>query len=375
MNLPTVKIAYILDQKCSDEVTYVPHEEQNKMLKRYKDIVGRKPHPDVACTPEQLTALAHVVATHRPPFADFGVWGPHGVRIQKKNSMKGLLMTRDGSFIEAELFGPPSYGQWEECFDVLATGLLMLDIVSRNKIADYKDHIRELAAAYGPKVWHLLYQTDVRCRQEYMHELHQDASMAHVEAVEQAAHSSFQPKRPWDTVFSMAISEGSSKWWTREFERPAQLVLTHIASLDSMLGGDVGLSSSRLLGTAPPHVAQRRPEPPPRAQPGQQRGQQKVKAVKQRSQMHASPDGSLGTNMKGKPLCGGFQNGHCQQVLPNSFVCAATGKMHQCSRCLSGDHGSNFPQACTKDQKAVKTLMKNSHHQNGKGKGKGKGKW
>ena len=195
VNLPTVKIASVLDQKLSDEVTYVPHHERTRMLRRYIQIVGRKPHPDVACTPEQITALAHVTATHRPPFADFGVWGPHGIRLLKKNSMKGLLMMRDGSFFEAELYGPPSYSQWEECYDVLATGLLMLDIVSRNKLADYKSHIRELAAAYGPKVWHLLYQTDVRCRQEFMHELHEDALLAHAEAIERNTFSSFQPGR------------------------------------------------------------------------------------------------------------------------------------------------------------------------------------
>ena len=375
LNLPTVKISNILDQKCSDEVTFIPHAEQTAMLKRYKDIVGRKPHPDVACTPEQLTALSHVVATHRPPYADFGVWGPHGIRLMKKTSMKGLLMMRDGSFFEAELFGPPSYCQWEQCFDVLATGLLMLDIVSRNKLADYKEHIRELSAAYGPTVWHLLYQTDVRCRQELMHELHQDALMAHNEALENGTHSGFQPLRPWDSVFSMAISDTTSKWWTREFERPAQLVLTHIASLSSMLGGDVEMSSSRLLGTANASVTARRPDPPPRVQqqqqqqPKKQHTKQQGGGKKQKLPMQTAPDGSLTTNMKGAPLCSGFQSGQCTSTRPNSIACAHTGAMHQCSRCMSSEHGSKHPQQCNREQKRV------HNGKGGKGKGKGKAKW
>ena len=203
--------------------------------------------------------------------------------------------------------------------------------------------------------------------------------MAHADAIEHTAHSGFQPGRPWDTVFAMAIAESSSKWWTREFERPAQLVLTHIASLDSMLGGDVEMSSSRLLGTANPSVAQRRPDPPPRMQqPSMKVLAQHAKTwpdargngntgKKSRQPMHALPDGSLGTNMKGTPLCTGFQSGQCTSTRFGSLTCMHTESMHQCSKCLSPDHGSKFPHPCNRDQKKDRK---------GKGgKGKGKGKW
>ena len=90
--------------------------------------------------------------------------------------------------------------------------------------------------------------------------------------------------------------------------------------------------------------------------------------------MHAMPDGSLGTNMKGNALCSGFQSGQCMQTRPNSLICSLTETMHQCSRCLSGDHGSKFPQQCTRDQKVSKPLRQQYNSQ-GKGKGKGKGKW
>ena len=367
-----MKIASVLDQKLSDEVTYVPHHERTRMLRRYIQIVGRKPHPDVACTPEQITALSHVTAAHRPPFADFGVWGPHGIRLARKNSMKGLLMLRDGSFFETELYGPPSFSQWEECYDVLSTGLLMLDIVSRNKLADYKSHIKELASAYGPKVWHLLYQTDVRCRQELMHELHEDALLAHAEALERGTFSSFQPGRPWDSVWEAAISIDCGRWWTREFERPAQLILTHIASLDSMLGGDVEMSSTRLIGTATPSVAQQRATPPPKqpTKKQQQKQQQQQQPTKKPHQpMSSMPDGSLATNMKGAPLCSGFQSGACTTT-SHGITCSHTGAMHQCSRCLSSDHGSKHPQQCNRSQKATKPMKQGKG-----GKGKGKGKW
>ena len=91
--------------------------------------------------------------------------------------------------------------------------------------------------------------------------------------------------------------------------------------------------------------------------------------------MHSMPDGSLGTNMRGNALCSGFQSGQCTHTQPNSLVCAVTGQMHQCSRCLSGEHGSKFPQPCTRDQKAPKAFQRGKEGYQSKGKGKGKGKW
>ena len=264
-------------------------------------------------------------------------------------------MARDGSFVEGEFYGPPSYGQWEECYDVLATALLMLGIVGRNKIADYKQHIRELAAAYGPKVWHLLYQTDVRCRQELMHELHHDALSDHNEAAITGEHSRFTPNKPWDFVWSMVLDDKHSKWWTREFERPAQLVLTHIASLDSMLGGDVGISSTRMAGTMDPSRAAQRAPPPPRAAPhgpAKPTGARQTHAKPTKGHQRLNPDGTMATNRSGAPLCGGFQAGTCSSV-GKSNSCPHTDSVHQCSVCLSGEHGARHPSQCTKPQKTA----------------------
>ena len=334
--------------------------------------MGRKPTPDVACTPEQVTALSHVVATHRPPFADFAVWGPHGVRLMKKHTMRGLVMARDVSYFEGELYGPPSFGQWEECYDVLTTGLIMLNVVSRNKLVDYKMHIKELAAAYGPKVWHLLYQTDVRCRQELMHEIHQDLLWDHNEAVAAGMPSRFDPARPWDAVWSTVLDDRHGKWWTREFERPAQLILTHIASLESMLGGDVSISSSRLMGTHNPSEAMRQPAPPPRVkqqqkqqhQPRGEGGPKGQKSQQPPAAPRANQDGTLATNMKGRPLCGGFQSGNCNGHAQGIACPHVQGAVHQCAVCLSPDHGARSPAPCTQPQKTLSGR---------KGGGKGKG--
>ena len=92
-------------------------------------------------------------------------------------------------------------------------------------------------------------------------------------------------------------------------------------------------------------------------------------AKKPHQPMSSMPDGSLATNMKGAPLCSGFQAGACTTT-SHGITCAHTGAMHQCSRCLSSDHGSKHPQQCNRSQKATKPMKQGKG-----GKGKGKGKW
>ena len=41
INLPTIRVKDILDQKCGDEVTYIPHTEQVELMARYRKEMGR----------------------------------------------------------------------------------------------------------------------------------------------------------------------------------------------------------------------------------------------------------------------------------------------------------------------------------------------
>ena len=249
-NVPTIKVAAVLDQRISEEITFLPNSELQKMRARYVDAFDEAPQANVACSNDQLAALNHVLLTGREPYADLAVWAPHGTRILKKSSLSGLNLMRDGTFQQVELFGPPNVEQWCANYDVLSTGCIMLGAVRRPNLAAYKRWICKLSACYGPSVWHLLYQTDVRCRQELMQAVFQELLAAHSAAVMAKTHTDFDPTRPWDAVWKRVLE--MKDWWTDEFERPAGLIVTHVKGLNYGLGGDVQIAGQRTTPFQPP---------------------------------------------------------------------------------------------------------------------------
>ena len=240
----------VLDQRISEEITFLPNSELQKMRARYVDAFDEAPQANVACSNDQLAALNHVLLTGREPYADLAVWAPHGTRILKKSSLSGLNLMRDGTFQQVELFGPPNVEQWCANYDVLSTGCIMLGAVRRPNLAAYKRWICKLSACYGPSVWHLLYQTDVRCRQELMQAVFQELLAAHSAAVMAKTHTDFDPTRPWDAVWKRVLE--MKDWWTDEFERPAGLIVTHVKGLNYGLGGDVQIAGQRTTPFQPP---------------------------------------------------------------------------------------------------------------------------
>ena len=96
-----------------------------------------------------------------------------------------------------------------------------------------------MSREFGPSVWPLLYQTDVRCRSERMPLLCTQLVTAHEADLLASKPSSFDTSRPWDSVFDHAISSQKSiAWWNKEFERPALLIITRSANMSSMIEGD-----------------------------------------------------------------------------------------------------------------------------------------
>ena len=241
-NVPTIKVSAVLDQRISEEITYLPNSELQKMRARYIDAYDEPPQANVACSNDQLAALKHVIDTGREPYADLAVWGPHGLRLLKKSSMSGLNIMRDGTFQQVEMFGPPDVEQWCANYDVLSTGCIMLGAVRRPNLASYRRWICKLAACYGPIVWHLLYQTDVRCRQELMQRVFQELLAAHTAAIMARTHTDFDPASPWDAVWKRVLE--MKDWWTDEFERPAGMIKNKVLELGSVLGGDVQISTN-----------------------------------------------------------------------------------------------------------------------------------
>ena len=368
VNTPTIKMNRILDQTSPAEITFLPHPEYQKMYDSYVRIMQVPPSEDEACTMEQLSALKHVMLQNRAPFADFSLFGPHGTRTFKKVMLCGLTMDSAGAFQHVELFGPPTLEAWLASYDVLATALLMLEAVSRPALAVYRKKIATYHAQYGgPKIWHLLYQADVRCRQEHMEALNFRLAAAHTAAVSQfpPLPSTYDVAKPWDSVWSETVGRDDTDWWKKEFETPAILIVTRIQNLSDSIGGDAPIQQGRanLASVHAQAVAQAfqgsgaqgsRNSPPAPTRPT------KIKKTKKAQQSSGS---GMATNRSGKRLCDAFQNGRCSETLPNGVCANNPSEVHQCSRCLQPSHGAFSPKHCQNPMLSAKTSKK------GKGKG------
>ena len=145
MNTPTIQLASSLDQALSGEITYLPDEEYRSYHANYFAAMDELPAPDVAITREQLAGLKHVVGQHSAPYADFAIFGPHGIRFAKRSKLSGKIIDADGVLQGVETYSPSTVTMWCGSYDVLTTGLLMLRVVSRPKLAKYRKHILRLA--------------------------------------------------------------------------------------------------------------------------------------------------------------------------------------------------------------------------------------
>jgi len=337
LNVSTIKVSQVMDQRFGEEITYLPNAEIQKMRARFVDAYDEPPRAEIACNKEQLACLKHALDSGREPYADLAVWGPHATRLLKKASMTGLNIMRDGTFMTVELFGPPNVELWSNGYDVLATGCLMLGAVKRPRLEAYKRWIRKLASLFGPIVWHLLYQTDVRCRSELMQSVFQDLLAIHNAAVMSNTYTDFDVANPWDAVWAKVLT--MKDWWNDEFERPAGLIVAKIMSLGAALDGDVQIAHQ-----APAQLQHQLNMPPKNGKGrGQPKGQPNNK--RQRNQPTKLP-----------PLPALHNNGSPANA-------AAASQLH-CVICKATDH-----------EKTQCRLFDPNHQQNkGKKGAKGKGK-
>ena len=345
LNLATVNMSEVVDQRLSETITYLDDKEWLSARLKYRIAMLRDPPEGCDFTKEQLSALAYVLRTFRGPYVDFAVFGAHFARRAKRQLMTGMLFNAGGLLHKVELYGPPCLEDWLESWQVLGALLIALDAVSRPNLKAYKDFIITQAKMYGHLVWPLLYQTDVRCRSERMPLLRDRLVAAHEAALTAQRPSDFDAQRPWDAVFRDIISTYEcTKWWEKEFEKPALLVITKTGSLDSMIEGDAIVEKSNR------HAA----SGPPRSAPSVDeayRGTQHSATQPRKKQRQASPqpraaianhegpqfaNGRYLCNRKRVPLCEAWNSSSgCKQG--TAGMCGRTGKhAHQCVSATRG---------------------------------------
>ena len=321
----------------------------------YKDQMEEEPPAAADFTREQLSALLHLIKTSRNPYADFSLVGKYGARLVRRQAMTGLLFRADGLLYGVEIYGPDHLEAWLEAFEVYKSMMIAIRASSRPVMDAYRDHIKGLANEYGPLVWALLYQTDVRARSERLLYLRDAAQVRHRQRLADGDSSSYDPDRQWNTAFKDVLAHPTSHtWWHREFHLRALLVITKTNSLGQYLDGDAKTSDAN----AEPARGTKRTSAPP-ASHSTERPSKAAKTTKAKARTW------LTVNKEEKELCKNFQTGKCEKSKGDDICPRNDARVHQCGICLSNAHGAEYPRPCTA------SVSKGSR----KGGKKGQGKW
>lgn len=129
--------------------------------------MGQYPSADDELTSEQIIALFTRLKEQRPPHMDFSLWGPHGQRVLRKVKLRDGRIEADGSIGTIDIAGPPTFAVWELSYATFAMGCIMLDEIKPARLDSYKRLHRRCHERYGPQIWAVLYQADVRAWLEH----------------------------------------------------------------------------------------------------------------------------------------------------------------------------------------------------------------
>ena len=136
-----------------------------------------------------------------------------------------------------------------------------------------------------------------------------------------------EPDPPWDAVFRIAVED--QKFWRREFEKPALLVLTLAGRLNELVDGDAKVSNQQSFHRGAKRegdrdvIRERVPKAPPN--------------------VHTVVEGRYVQNRSGHQICREFQAGNCEATAPGCWCPRASARVHQCALCLSPAHGAEHP--------------------------------
>ena len=351
-----IKLAHVLRQADDTEIELLPETFMSRGYARYEVVHGSKQRPDPCCdvTCDQLTAINYLITHGAAPYCDFAVWGPHGHRIEKRIRLTGQVFGSNGQLQTKEISGPPSFEVWEQCYAVMMTAFTMLDICDLGTMTRYRDKIAGYHRRYGPQVWMLLYQSDVRCRLELWERKMRLALDTHNTAVAAGGTTPFVVTKPWN--YSLNLATADIEWWQYEFAEQALLLITKLSSAGEVIDGDAPIA----MGSTGHNIAHNIPHSFSQTTPGNRSNNGSSKRKRGGSEYvnaSSSNGGRYTHNKAGAELCHKYNIGQCHNTKDGNICPIDPSRVHACSICLQ-----THP-ACKR------------HNNKGKGGGKGnKGK-
>lgn len=256
------------------------------------------------------------------------------------------------------------------------------------RLHEYKDLIFRYAWRYGPLPWSIIYQADHRSRLELAERKKQMglAEKARAEARNQEHHLDRTRHRNW--VWEQIVND--AQWWRSELDQPCMLILSRSTTVPRILGHDAPAGGAQLGGPGVPAFGQARPaqlaltngDPsgggrgggnPGGGHPGGGFLGVVLTKKKERGTSQNVRDGSYQANRRGIALCLGWQTASCNDTQAGgSYRCRSNpGMVHQCSKCLSVDHGAS---ACPRSTGPPEHRAERGKGQGGGGGARGRGR-
>ena len=329
-----VKLPQVIDQGMDQEVPLLSNEDLSQMRGRFISTFGDPPLERAEVSDAQLTSLAFKAAQGLAPFADFGVWGPHGARVERRTRFTSHVLNPDGSWRTIELPGADCLDTWRDCWAVFKTAAVMCKMAFPATLDRYDMQFTERCRRY-PDAWHLCAQADIRCRTEFIVEERRRQELFH------NAHpsmSAFMPDMPWNSVLKAAAS--NSEFWDKELKEPALLYTlgrgktnpSYVERQTEQTSGGRGKKRKQRgcggMQQQPSHQSQQQQNR--HQSPGNKGGGKSKASGKSGDQARKGFNGKYVSDRHGNQLCFGWNrkadgctNGQC----PN-------GRSHVCEICL-----------------------------------------
>ena len=209
--------------------------------------------------------------------------------------------------------------------------MLLLDASPVEPLDLYGEHIRTFTETYGPQVWFLVYQADVRMRSEEFERLLRRTRLT--DAASRAAGgpglAGFDTARPWGYIFQQAVHSDNAHttaFWAREIKDKALLY-------QCRLKGETELTSDGTVASRAHSV-----HTPPRGQEG--KGRKRPLSHTPREGKGSATTGkrrSLPGGKGGVDACWNYNSGRCPGPCPKGrpHVCAHCGRAHPITRCFA----------------------------------------
>ena len=323
-----LKLSSIIDPTLDAEIIQLTNAEVSSMYTSYKTRFGDHPSQDIEPTIDQLSALSQLIKSQTLPYADFSVWGPHGLRQLRKSVFTSyILNSATGEWSKREQPGPDSIQAWEKSFKTFRVAMLLLEAADPERLDGYLEFVKDLHAQFGPECWGVLYKADVRMRSEYHERLRR--------SLEETPRFGYSTANPWSAVYAASIKE--AEYWAREVTTPATLLLARNKSFPNRERESSGSPATRR----------------PSGQPKKKKHKKNYDG-EDKSQWDKDA-GHYAKNRKGIEICHKFNKGACGNGRPQSR-CTAN-RSHQCDLCL----GPHMASQCKGSKKPNNWQLKQDH--------------